>query len=192
MLTVIQTCCEADGGFCNAGSYCAPVKGYCCFEDEVLGTCAERAGFDLPSSAVNDRVVNPDPAVAATTRVSRTFTVTPFLTANPGPTPSYSDQEYGTKPFEDANMEFVTQFTLQIGTTCHETTASSASVTAVVQVANISASTVHRVTLSTSSSPPASASISPIVQVSMAAEKTEALMGSMFVIVVAGALTILL
>ncbi|KAI1356841.1 hypothetical protein F5Y01DRAFT_309386 [Xylaria sp. FL0043] len=82
-----QTCCKLDGGFCNEGSYCAPVAGYCCLEDEDLTECAERAGFELPNAAVNDYSATSGSAVVAPARVSRTFTVTPFLTPYPGPTP---------------------------------------------------------------------------------------------------------
>ncbi|KAI1368640.1 hypothetical protein F5Y08DRAFT_335535 [Xylaria arbuscula] len=186
-----QTCCELDGGFCNAGSYCAPVKGYCCLEDEDLGGCAKRAGFVLPpDSAANDRAVYPDPAATTTPRISRTFTVTPFLTANPGPTP-YSTQSYGTKPFEDAKMEFVTEFTMQIGSACRETTPALPSVSAVVQIANASVTTLYQASHAPPSVP-TSASVSPIIQVSMAAKKKEALIGSICVIAVAGALTVLL
>ncbi|KAI0512455.1 hypothetical protein F5B22DRAFT_648559 [Xylaria bambusicola] len=192
-----QTCCKLDGGFCNAGSYCAPVAGYCCFDDEDLATCAKRAGFDLPSGAANDRVANTDPTAATPARVSRTFTVTPFLTANLGPTSvgtPHSDQEYGTEPLEEAKMGFVTEFTVQIGTACHETLLSSKTpvVTAVVQVANASVSTLNRVTLSASPSTQTHASISPYVQISMAAKKKGALIGSILVIAVAGTLTALL
>ncbi|KAI1461639.1 hypothetical protein F4805DRAFT_453522 [Annulohypoxylon moriforme] len=45
-----QSCCAADNGFCDAGKYCAPVGGYCCFEGEDLETCARNAGFTLPDS----------------------------------------------------------------------------------------------------------------------------------------------
>ncbi|KAI0176698.1 hypothetical protein BJ166DRAFT_584861 [Pestalotiopsis sp. NC0098] len=44
-----QTCCP-DKGYCDAGTYCAPVAGYCCDENEDLPTCARNAGFTLPAS----------------------------------------------------------------------------------------------------------------------------------------------
>ncbi|KAI0863088.1 hypothetical protein F4860DRAFT_522644 [Xylaria cubensis] len=74
-----QTCCQ-DSGFCDTGSYCAPVAGYCCLEDEDLATCAKNAGFDLPSSAVGHT------ATSTSKGAVRTFTVTPFLASNPKPT----------------------------------------------------------------------------------------------------------
>ncbi|KAI0013397.1 hypothetical protein F4779DRAFT_390826 [Xylariaceae sp. FL0662B] len=74
-----QSCCAKDSGYCDAGKYCAPVAGYCCFEGEDLATCAKNAGFKLPSSeSISASTVAPliaaDPTVT-----SPTLTVTPFL-----------------------------------------------------------------------------------------------------------------
>ncbi|KAF7531472.1 hypothetical protein G7054_g8838 [Neopestalotiopsis clavispora] len=44
-----QSCCP-DKGYCEEGTYCAPVPGYCCDENEDLPTCARVAGFTLPAS----------------------------------------------------------------------------------------------------------------------------------------------
>ncbi|KAI1734237.1 hypothetical protein F4680DRAFT_358205 [Xylaria scruposa] len=74
-----QTCCQ-DSGYCDSGSYCAPVAGYCCLNGEDLATCARNAGFDLPSSAVGHM------ATSTSAKAVRTFTVTPFLASNPKPT----------------------------------------------------------------------------------------------------------
>ncbi|KAI1863875.1 uncharacterized protein JN550_009373 [Neoarthrinium moseri] len=61
-----HTCCP-DKGYCERGSYCAPVAGFCCAEvgvvrcpeylmvltklqGEDLGTCAQNAGFTIPGT----------------------------------------------------------------------------------------------------------------------------------------------
>jgi len=44
-----QTCCT-DGGFCNAGSICAPVGGYCCPVGMSTSDCAKQAGFNLTTT----------------------------------------------------------------------------------------------------------------------------------------------
>ncbi|KAI0555199.1 hypothetical protein F4679DRAFT_578586 [Xylaria curta] len=114
-----QTCCQ-DSGFCDSGSYCAPVAGYCCLEDEDLATCAKNAGFNLPSSAVGHT------ATGTSTGAVRTFTVTPFLASNPKPTvvnALSSGAEGMMKP----------------STTCHKLPAISTPM--VIQVSNTSVST---------------------------------------------------
>ncbi|KAI0914694.1 hypothetical protein F4823DRAFT_633913 [Ustulina deusta] len=183
-----QTCCEREGAFCNDGSYCAPVAGYCCFDDEDLVTCAARAGFDLPNSAVNDYITNPDHTVATPTRVSRTFIVTPFLTADPGSTPIYmpdSDAQPSTEP----RMDFVTKFTVNFSAACHKTSSSSAP--GIAQITNVSASSSKRPSMSASPSTQPSASGSPLVQVSIAAKGNDGRIGAIFVMVVAGVFAIL-
>ncbi|KAI8632167.1 hypothetical protein F5Y19DRAFT_353289 [Xylariaceae sp. FL1651] len=80
-----QTCCPLDNGFCNKGKYCAPVAGYCCFDSEDLATCAKNAGFDLPSLATEPTAIAAS-TMGASTGISRTFTVSPFLEADPRPT----------------------------------------------------------------------------------------------------------
>jgi hypothetical protein len=45
-----QSCCQVDFGYCDKGSYCAPVAGFCCLENESLQDCARLAGFDLPGT----------------------------------------------------------------------------------------------------------------------------------------------
>ncbi|KAI0890611.1 uncharacterized protein GGS22DRAFT_183957 [Annulohypoxylon maeteangense] len=75
-----QSCCEADHGFCDAGKYCAPVGGYCCFEGEDLATCAQNAGFTLPASISNSSSSAGANAMAGSATVaSPTMTVAPFL-----------------------------------------------------------------------------------------------------------------
>ncbi|KAI1279144.1 hypothetical protein F5Y07DRAFT_406394 [Xylaria sp. FL0933] len=184
-----QTCCKLDGGFCNEGSYCAPVAGYCCLKDEDLTECAERAGFELPNAAVNDYSATSGSAVVAAARVSRTFTVTPFLTPYPGPTPintQGSDMQSYTKSFEESMTHIMTQFTVTVGfpTACLGTPSSSAP--AIVQVANATTSLSSWRSTSTASSVHTSASASPIVQVSTAAKASEGLIGSIFAIVAVG------
>ncbi|KAI0818062.1 hypothetical protein GGR55DRAFT_54641 [Xylaria sp. FL0064] len=187
-----QTCCKLDGGFCNEGSYCAPVAGYCCLKDEDLPECAERAGFQLPNAAVNDYSATSGSAVVAPARVSRTFTVTPFLTPYPGPTPintPSSDMQSYTKSFEESMTHILTQFTVTVGfpTACLGTPSSSApSAPAIVQVANATTSFSSWRSTSTASSVHTSASASPIVQVSTAAKASEGLIGSIFAIVAVG------
>ncbi|KAK3341149.1 hypothetical protein B0T25DRAFT_332224 [Lasiosphaeria hispida] len=44
-----QSCCKVDNGYCDAGTHCAPVAGYCCIDGEDLETCAKNAGFELPA-----------------------------------------------------------------------------------------------------------------------------------------------
>ncbi|KAI0432123.1 hypothetical protein F5Y09DRAFT_354131 [Xylaria sp. FL1042] len=190
-----QTCCKLDGGFCNAGSYCAPVAGYCCLKDEDLTTCAERAGFALPNSAVNDYSENSVSAVVAPARVSRTFTVTPFLTAHPGPTPVNTpgfNTGSHTEPFEESMTHFLTEFTVTVrfSTACHATPSYSAP--AVAQVANASTWSSSLRSTSASSSARASASVSSIIQVSTAAKAIEGQIGSILAIVVGGVFPIIL
>ncbi|KAK4461247.1 hypothetical protein QBC42DRAFT_330250 [Cladorrhinum samala] len=43
-----QSCCAVDNGYCEEGTWCAPVAGYCCLDSEDLETCARNAGFDIP------------------------------------------------------------------------------------------------------------------------------------------------
>ncbi|KAK4202432.1 hypothetical protein QBC40DRAFT_294700 [Triangularia verruculosa] len=45
-----QSCCAVDNGYCEKGTWCAPVAGYCCLDGEDLETCARNAGFELPGS----------------------------------------------------------------------------------------------------------------------------------------------
>ncbi|KAI5920050.1 hypothetical protein F4810DRAFT_713919 [Camillea tinctor] len=73
-----QTCCEQDSGYCEQGTYCAPVAGYCCVEGEDLVTCAKNAGFDLPNSASISMAASA-PVTAAPTVNRPVLTVTPFL-----------------------------------------------------------------------------------------------------------------
>lgn len=56
-----QSCCQTDFGFCGAGTYCAPVAGFCCLDGEDLVTCATKGGFTLPASVLPGAVV-PDAA----------------------------------------------------------------------------------------------------------------------------------
>ncbi|KAK0747906.1 hypothetical protein B0T21DRAFT_253930, partial [Apiosordaria backusii] len=43
-----QSCCAVDYGYCERGTWCAPVAGYCCLDSEDLETCARNAGFEIP------------------------------------------------------------------------------------------------------------------------------------------------
>ncbi|KAK4042446.1 hypothetical protein C8A01DRAFT_13952 [Parachaetomium inaequale] len=43
-----QSCCLVDNNYCDKGTWCAPVVGYCCLDSEDLETCARNAGFELP------------------------------------------------------------------------------------------------------------------------------------------------
>ncbi|KAK0662063.1 hypothetical protein QBC41DRAFT_307224 [Cercophora samala] len=45
-----QSCCAVDNGYCEKGTWCAPVAGYCCLDGEDLESCAQNAGFELPGS----------------------------------------------------------------------------------------------------------------------------------------------
>ncbi|CAP59973.1 uncharacterized protein PODANS_1_2960 [Podospora anserina S mat+] len=45
-----QSCCAVDNGYCEKGTWCAPVAGYCCLDGENLESCAQSAGFELPGS----------------------------------------------------------------------------------------------------------------------------------------------
>ncbi|KAK4241797.1 hypothetical protein C8A03DRAFT_29963 [Achaetomium macrosporum] len=45
-----QSCCEIDNSYCDAGTWCAPVAGYCCLDTEDLEICARNAGFQLPGN----------------------------------------------------------------------------------------------------------------------------------------------
>ncbi|KAK4231784.1 hypothetical protein QBC38DRAFT_439797 [Podospora fimiseda] len=47
--TMGQSCCAVDNGYCEEGTWCAPVAGYCCLDSEDLETCAKNAGFELPA-----------------------------------------------------------------------------------------------------------------------------------------------
>ncbi|KAI1312424.1 hypothetical protein F5Y03DRAFT_408465 [Xylaria venustula] len=184
-----QTCCQLDGGFCTGGDYCAPVAGYCCLEGENLETCAARAGFQWPNSAVNGYIVNPNSAVATPARVSRTFTVTPFLTPAPAPSP-IDTLGSGIESSEETTTNFLTEFTVRIATVCHETPSPSAA--AVVQITNTSASTLNWASMSASPSVQASASTLPFVQVSVGARDIGDQIGSIFMILLIGVIAIVL
>ncbi|KAI8954300.1 hypothetical protein F4801DRAFT_575692 [Xylaria longipes] len=146
-----QTCCQ-DSGWCDSGSYCAPIAGYCCPEDQDPTTCAENAAtFDMSSSAIEHITT------AASTGAIRTFTVTPFLAAGPRPTPvntPNSDVEGMLKP----SVEPLAEFAAKSSRTCHGLPAISTPM--VIQISNTSASApIQSPTF-----------VSPVVQVSIAAE----------------------
>ncbi|KAI3329441.1 hypothetical protein HD806DRAFT_530832 [Xylariaceae sp. AK1471] len=168
-----QTCCDVDRGFCGSGSYCAPVAGYCCLEGEDLTTCAENAGFDLPSSATG-QITTTVPTMVTSARASRTFTVTPFLAADPGPTlliKPDTDADPSTELSTVPSTEpFAVAFTEPSTTTCHETPSFT---TPVVM-------------------PVSTTSLSPIVQVSVAVKENRALISTIAMVAVAGVFTIFL
>ncbi|KAI0486059.1 hypothetical protein F4859DRAFT_511059 [Xylaria cf. heliscus] len=146
-----QICCQ-DNGFCDSGSYCAPAGGYCCSEDEDLAVCARNNGFDRPSSAI-EYITMATPAGAI-----RTFTVTPFLAGNPGPTPvntPVSNVEGTLKP----SVKPSTEVTTKSSTACHKLPAISTPM--VIQISNMSASSPIQLPTS----------VLPVVQVSVAAER---------------------
>ncbi|KAH8910926.1 hypothetical protein BR93DRAFT_300576 [Coniochaeta sp. PMI_546] len=65
-----QTCCAQDAGYCDAGTWCAPVAGFCCLDGEDVSTCAREAGFDLPAS------LGSSTTVSSTTTLTRSSTTT--------------------------------------------------------------------------------------------------------------------
>ncbi|KAI1157162.1 hypothetical protein F4825DRAFT_467989 [Nemania diffusa] len=168
--TLGQTCCPLDRGFCSSGSYCAPVAGYCCFEGEDLVTCARNAGFELPHSGIEHNTTPASPTVTST-ESSRTFTVSPFLEADPRPT-----QPDTPEPFTAARTEFVAGSSA----TCHH--APSFTKPVVIQVSNSSTSPAIK----------PSKSISPLVQVSIAVKKNRPVLGSIVMGAVASVFTITL
>ncbi|KAI1163252.1 hypothetical protein F5B18DRAFT_323080 [Nemania serpens] len=172
-----QTCCHLDGGFCNSGSYCAPVAGYCCPEDEDLSTCARNNGFDLPNSGLS-HITTPDSLLATSTEASRTLTVSPFLEPDSTPTLIYT---LGPEA-EGASGRFTalrTNFVAASSATCHEGPSFTNPV--VVQISNTSASPSMR----------ASKSVSPVIQVSISVKRNRSLTSSIIVVLVATAFAII-
>ncbi|KAK0731204.1 hypothetical protein B0H67DRAFT_63749 [Lasiosphaeris hirsuta] len=81
-----QSCCDVDNGYCDAGTHCAPVAGYCCIDGEDLEICAKNAGFELPAGYIIP-VASVDEVATSTrgddtTRLSGTRLDTPTLDAN--------------------------------------------------------------------------------------------------------------
>ncbi|KAJ9155882.1 hypothetical protein NKR19_g4331 [Coniochaeta hoffmannii] len=72
-----QTCCAQDAGYCDAGTWCAPVPGFCCLDGEDAAACAREAGFELPGASSSGGV---DTTVSSTTTTTRTSSTT--LTAS--------------------------------------------------------------------------------------------------------------
>ncbi|KAK3986690.1 hypothetical protein QBC44DRAFT_332843 [Cladorrhinum sp. PSN332] len=69
-----QSCCAVDNGFCEEGTWCAPVAGYCCLDSEDLETCASNAGFELPADLLKADVPR--------TKQSRTAQITAPIPGN--------------------------------------------------------------------------------------------------------------
>ncbi|KAK0746268.1 hypothetical protein B0T18DRAFT_147556 [Schizothecium vesticola] len=51
-----QSCCTTDNGYCDVGTYCAPMAGHCCIDGEELATCASNAGFQLPGDVPGEEL----------------------------------------------------------------------------------------------------------------------------------------
>ncbi|KAI1195240.1 hypothetical protein F5X97DRAFT_249040 [Nemania serpens] len=172
-----QTCCHLDGGFCNSGSYCAPVAGYCCPEDEDLSTCARNNGFDLPNSGLG-QITTPGSLMATSTEVSRTFTVSPFLEPDSTPTLIYtlgSEGEGASGPFTALRTEVVAASSA----TCHE--APSFTNPVVIQISNTSGSPSMQ----------PSKPVSPVIQVSTSVERNRSLTNSIIIVLVASVFAII-
>ncbi|KAH6634050.1 hypothetical protein B0J18DRAFT_6988 [Chaetomium sp. MPI-SDFR-AT-0129] len=45
-----HSCCDVDNRYCRKGTWCAPVAGYCCLDNEDLVTCARNARFKPPDA----------------------------------------------------------------------------------------------------------------------------------------------
>ncbi|OIW35088.1 hypothetical protein CONLIGDRAFT_41516 [Coniochaeta ligniaria NRRL 30616] len=67
-----QACCAQDAGYCDAGTWCAPVAGFCCLDGEDVATCAREAGFEVPASSGSGA----DTTVSSTTTFTRSSTTT--------------------------------------------------------------------------------------------------------------------
>ncbi|KAI2613535.1 uncharacterized protein GGS25DRAFT_4024 [Hypoxylon fragiforme] len=111
--TVGQSCCAIDRGFCDTGKYCAPVAGFCCLEGEDLATCAQNAGFTLPSNSTTPPTTDRVPA-DVTSMAGPTVTVVPFLdaTSTPMPTPSLDDMQNRPTPSSDNMQNSTCSFTI--------------------------------------------------------------------------------
>ncbi|KAI1112458.1 hypothetical protein F5Y14DRAFT_269124 [Nemania sp. NC0429] len=172
-----QTCCHLDGGFCNSGSYCAPVAGYCCPEDVDLSTCARINGFDLPNSGLG-HITTPDTSKATSTEVSRTFTVSPFLEPDSTPTPIFT-LDSGADNAPGSFTALRTNVVAASSATCHE--APSFTNPVVIQISNTSASPSMR----------PSTPVSPVIQVSISVERNRSLVSSIIIVLVASAFAII-
>lgn len=62
-----QTCCTSDFGYCNKGSYCAPVPGFCCSDDQTVEECAEEVGFEIPPTGTIVRTATATAGLAGPT-----------------------------------------------------------------------------------------------------------------------------
>ncbi|KAJ9157412.1 hypothetical protein NKR23_g608 [Pleurostoma richardsiae] len=78
--TLGQTCCE-DSGYCDKGTYCAPVAGYCCLDAEDVETCAQNAGFSLPANFSAASVDSARASITVTAFEGITLTSAATLTA---------------------------------------------------------------------------------------------------------------
>ncbi|KAI0446794.1 hypothetical protein F4803DRAFT_546941 [Xylaria telfairii] len=143
-----QVCCP-DNGFCNGGSRCAPVAGYCCPEDNE--ECARTEESDKPSSAIKQSTIT------SSTGAMRTFTVKPFLAASPRPTLTNTPKS-NVEGMVEPSIEPLTEFVAGSSTICRGKPAISTPM--VIQVSNTSASHPNQVPTS----------VSTVVQVSIAAE----------------------
>ncbi|KAK4164261.1 hypothetical protein QBC43DRAFT_318457 [Cladorrhinum sp. PSN259] len=66
-----QSCCAVDNGYCEEGTWCAPVAGYCCLDSEDLETCARNAGFVFPADLSKAKVPRPHQPWMAQTATSK-------------------------------------------------------------------------------------------------------------------------
>ncbi|KAB5580706.1 hypothetical protein GE09DRAFT_448498 [Coniochaeta sp. 2T2.1] len=76
-----QTCCAQDAGYCDAGTWCAPVPGFCCLDGEDVATCAVEAGFELPTTAASSLPSVTSSSTATTTRSSSTTVISSTTTS---------------------------------------------------------------------------------------------------------------
>jgi len=113
-----QSCCLVDFGYCEKGSYCAPVAGYCCMEGESLQDCAKIAGFDLPKTVTQSLTatltlprssssvaVTISPAPAISTASSTVSMSAPYPTGAGTPGPA---QSTGVAPTRATGRPIVT------------------------------------------------------------------------------------
>ncbi|KAI2628902.1 hypothetical protein GGS21DRAFT_492447 [Xylaria nigripes] len=178
-----QSCCPSDGGFCPQGSYCAPVAGYCCPKGEDPESCAENAGFTLPATAIETA----GRSMTRAAEISRTFSVTPFLTPGPNPTPMGSlnaDKAVVAETAAKSVAKPAGDFPA-----CYQ--APSIATSIAVQIPNSTIPSLLQVVTSSSHSVPAPTSTSPVVHVSIATRNDRILAGSVAIIAMGSVFAVL-
>ncbi|KAH8161940.1 hypothetical protein CIB48_g6309 [Xylaria polymorpha] len=147
--------CESTYG--NGSIPCGGPESRWCFnpslgqDNEELSICARTEDSDMPSSAIEHSTIT------TSTGAIRTFTVTPFLAANPKPTLTNTPKS-NVEGMLEPSIEPLTAFVAGSSTICQGKPAISTPM--VIQISNTSAS--HPAQFPTS--------VSPVVQVSIAAE----------------------